>query len=279
MRTFVDCYPCFLRQALEICNFLGADEVKKKDVLNKTMDIMQNLDLHLSPPEIALQIQSMIKQTFDINDPYAKVKAQSTRRALKLYPQLKNMVEQSEDKLEAAIKISIAGNIIDFGPSSHFDIEATVDEVFTQELPVFDIGLFRIALSKAKKILYLADNAGETVFDRVLIETLPKHVLYAVKSGPVINDATRTDAEAAGINQVAKIIETGSDAAGTILSRCSKRFLEIYTKADLVIAKGQANLETLSDEGPRVFFLLKVKCLVISEHFNLPYKGTILKRG
>jgi uncharacterized protein with ATP-grasp and redox domains len=128
-------------------------------------------------------------------------------------------------------------------------------------------------------VLYLADNAGETVFDRLLIETLDVPVIYAVKGGPILNDATQEDALAAGIGRAAEVISSGADAPGTILSRCSGEFRQLYDRSELIIAKGQANYETLSEEGARVFFLLQVKCPVIARDVGTPVGSIVLRRG
>jgi uncharacterized protein with ATP-grasp and redox domains len=128
-------------------------------------------------------------------------------------------------------------------------------------------------------LLYLADNAGETVFDRVLIECIQVPVVYAVKGGPILNDATVEDARMAEVDRSAELISTGSNAPGTILARCSKRFQRVFAKAALVIAKGQGNYETLSEQGSKVFFLLQAKCPVIARDLGVPVSGLVLRQG
>jgi uncharacterized protein with ATP-grasp and redox domains len=177
------------------------------------------------------------------------------------------------------VRLSIAGNIIDLGPAREYELWNTVERVLVQPFAIDDRAAFQAAIARAGQVLYLADNAGETVFDRVLIETLDLPVTYAVKGGPVLNDATREDALAAGVNQAADVISTGSDAPGTVLDRCSERFRQLYEQAELVIAKGQANYETLSQEGPKVFFLLQTKCPVIARDVGVPVGSIVLKQG
>jgi len=134
-------------------------------------------------------------------------------------------------------------------------------------------------LARAKQILFLADNAGETVFDRVLIEILGRPVTFVVKSGPILNDATRSEALASGLDEVATIIESGSDAPGTVLDLCSSDLRQRFADADLIIAKGQANYETLSEKTGPVFFLLQIKCQVVARDLGLPVKSAVLKRS
>jgi uncharacterized protein with ATP-grasp and redox domains len=133
-------------------------------------------------------------------------------------------------------------------------------------------------LHESPAILYLADNAGETVFDRVLIEHLDRPVTYVVKAAPIINDATFEDAVAAGIDRIAEIIDNGSNAPGTLLDQCSEAFLESFHQAELIIAKGQANYESLSREPAPIFFLLQAKCRVIARDLGVATGDIILRQ-
>ena len=158
------------------------------------------------------------------------------------------------------------------------DLELDIPKLRDTEiqLSIFDYGAFKRHLAAADKVLMLADNAGETVFDRLLIEMLGKPVTYAVKSYPIINDTLATDAIAAGIDQVAEIMETGSGCAGDVLRTCTPQFNRVFQQADMVIAKGQGNLEALSEVSRPIFFILKVKCDLIARHLNAPIGSLIL---
>jgi len=279
VKTYLDCFPCFLRQALEAARMAGADEERQRLILDRTMALLQDASLESKPPEIGDGVHRIVRQLTGDDDPYAAVKAESTREALRLYPRLKALVAEDGDRLERAIRIAIAGNVIDFATGADFDIKEGLERILNQPFAINDIAAFRKALSEARSVLYLGDNAGETVFDRMLIEALDVPVIYAVKGGPIINDATVDDALAAGLDEVAEVVSTGSDAPGTILSRCSAEFRALYERAELVIAKGQANYETLSGEGGRLFFLLKVKCPVIARDIGAPVGSIVLKRG
>lgn len=257
----------------------GADEERQRLILDRTMALLQDASLESKPPEIGDGVHRIVRQLTGDDDPYAAVKAESTREALRLYPRLKALVAEDGDRLERAIRIAIAGNVIDFATGADFDIKEGLERILNQPFAINDIAAFRKALSEARSVLYLGDNAGETVFDRVLIEALDVPVIYAVKGGPIINDATVDDALAAGLDEVAEVVSTGSDAPGTILSRCSAEFRALYERAELVIAKGQANYETLSEERGRLFFLLKVKCPVIARDIGAPVGSIVLKRG
>ncbi len=256
------------------------DEAAQQAVMTETLALLQSLPSGTTPPEIAFAVHRLVRERLGDSDPYATAKAESTRAALALYPQLTALVAESEDPLDAAMRISIAGNIIDFGVSDDVpDLWSTVERIMAAPLAIDDRAQLRSALAVADHVLYLADNAGETVFDRVLIEKLEPPVLYAVKGGSVLNDATRQDALAAGLEKCASIIENGSRAPGTILDICSAEFRDTFDSAPLIIAKGQANYETLSEAGPRVFCLLQAKCPVIADDMPAPVGSAVVRQS
>jgi uncharacterized protein with ATP-grasp and redox domains len=279
VKTYLDCYPCFLRQALDAARYSGADDDQQRAVLLLALDALRSLDPASTPPEIGDVIHGIVRRETGATDPYARAKKEATEQALALYHRLKAIVNEAPDPLETAVRLAIAGNIIDLAPSSAYDLWATVERVLDQPFAVDDGPAFREALAAADGILYLADNAGETVFDRVLIETLGHPVTYAVKGGPVLNDATMEDAIAAGLELAAEVVSTGSEAPGTVLRLCSAEFRGRYEKAQMIIAKGQANYETLSGEGDRLFFLLQTKCAVLAQDVGAPQGSIILKQG
>ncbi len=279
MKTYLDCYPCFLRQALEAARMAGADERQQKAVLDRVLDVLGQIEPSSTPPEIGDQVHRIVRQEVSNSDPYRAAKEASTRQALALYPRLKSLLAEANDPLEVGVRLSIAGNIIDLAAFGEYDLWGTVERVLAQPFAINDGVALREALSGAGQVLYLADNAGETVFDRVLIEALDMPVIYAVKGGPILNDATRDDALAAGVDRVAEVTSTGSDAPGTILDRCSEEFRRLYDEAELIIAKGQANYETLSEESTKVFFLLQTKCPVIARDVGVPVGSIVLKQG
>lgn len=281
MKTYLDCYPCFLRQALEAARTNGADETGQRTVLNQVMRILEDVDLATTPPEIGYRVHDVVRTTLQVGDPYRTIKAESTRRALALYEHLKMQIEAAADPLEVAVRLAIGGNIIDYGPpgapADLAALQAAANAALERTLVINHLAAFRSRLADTEHILYLADNAGETVFDRVLIETLARPAIYVVKGGPILNDALREDALAAGLDRVAAIMDNGADAPGTILDRCSAALRERFDKASLVIAKGQANYETLSDCDREVFFLLQVKCPVIAHHVGVPVGSMVIK--
>ena len=279
MRTYLDCYPCFLRQALDAARLAGADGDRQKAILDQVLEVLKRSELSSTPPEIGNEVHQLVRREVRNGDPYREPKEASTRQALALYPRLRELVQEADDLLDVAVRLSIAGNIIDLGPDQQYDLWGVIERVLVQPFAVDDRTAFREMLAAAYQVLYLADNAGETVFDRVLIEVLGVPVVYAVKGGPVLNDATVEDALAAGVDRVAEVVSTGSDAPGTVLDRCSDEFRRLYDEAEMVVAKGQANYETLSEAGPRVFFLLQTKCPVIARDAGVPVGSIVLRQG
>ncbi len=277
MRTYLDCFPCFLNQALRAARMATDDQISIKAVLDAVSMILPTISLESTPPEIGRLIYRTVHEITKNQDPYRDVKNRSTREALSLYPHMKRLVEKSDDGLLMAIRMAIAGNVIDFGPNRAFDMKEEIEITRSKAFAVCDYEQFKTALAKSRSILYIGDNAGECVFDRVLLETMNKRATYVVREKPVINDATLEDAQQAGIDSAAELMSSGTDAPGTLLETCSDRFIRRYHEAELIISKGQGNYETLSNQRQNIFFLLKAKCPVIAKHLGLPVGSIILR--
>lgn len=289
MKTYLDCIPCFFKQALEAARIAGADKRTQKKILDELAKVFPKFPLISSPPEMGKTIYGLVKRITGKKDPYARLKEKSNKLALNIYGKLKRKVDRSHSRLLMAVELAIAGNIIDYGVKNSLNVDAELARILDEEnkaikkesKAIFDYKSFKDVLSKAKTVLYLADNAGETVFDRILIEEIKRidkdrKIVYAVKEKPVINDALIEDAYVCGIDKLAEIISSGSDAPGTVLSLCSKSFLNIYKKADMVISKGQGNFEALSQEKRAIFFLFMAKCPVIARDIGCKVGDVIL---
>ncbi len=282
MKTYFECIPCFIRQGLDAAKLITDDEKIQEEILRKTLTLASKMDLKQSPPEIGQKIHRIIRQVAKNDDPYLEIKQKYNSLALKMYPQLKQKIENSDNPLETAVRLAIAGNIIDYGVNSSvgkIKVKDTIDKSLTAPLDKKDLEQFKNSISSAEHILYLGDNAGEIVFDKLLLEQLPlEKITFVVKGSPTINDATMQDAATTGLTEIVEVIDNGSDAPGTILNDCSENFQQKFEKADLIIAKGQGNYETLSDVDKEIFFILKVKCPVIARHLNCEVGSSILKR-
>lgn len=283
MRTFLDCVPCFVKQALDAARLVTPDEAVQERVLRRVLEATNRLDFDKSPPHMGREIHRIIREETGSADPYAEIKRRSTEIALGLLEAARVRPNRAKDPFEAAVRFAIAGNVLDFALASTWDenrIMQAFEMAFTKKLAHSDVDELKQAAETAAVILYIGDNAGEVVFDRLLIEQLPPgRVRFAVKGGPIINDATREDAEAAGIAALAPIMDTGSDAPGVILDDCSRGFRGLFSLADVVIAKGQANYETLCDCGREVFFLTQVKCPIIARDTGAEVGDWVCIRG
>ncbi|MDB4264606.1 ARMT1-like domain-containing protein [bacterium] len=269
MKTYLDCIPCFFRQALAAARISSEDEAVHRRVLNAVALMIPDLALNATPPEIAQQVYRIVYEITGNNDPYIEAKKNANESALSLYTRMKDIVDYSNDTLETACKLAIAGNAIDLGPQSEFGSMYTIiEDSCGYKLNQEHYHRFKGCVGKASLVLYVADNAGEIVFDRILIEQMLKikrlKIVLAVRAKPIINDATLDDALQIGLNKVTTVISSGSEAPATILSQCSPEMLSYFRAADLIISKGQGNYESLSSRPENIFFLFKVKCPVIA---------------
>jgi uncharacterized protein with ATP-grasp and redox domains len=279
MRVDFDCYPCFFHQAINVAGMISVDEELMKEILVEVSRLIPTISDEITPPQIGREVYRIVSRLTSIEDPFKEAKKKCTEQALSLYPALKKEVASASDRLITAIRVAIAGNVIDFGSNVAFDLDKDVQSILTQEFAINHFQEFRRELAKANRILFIADNAGECVFDRVLIEEIEKPVTYVVREKPIINDAVLEDALAAGIGDVAAIISSGTDAPGNILPMCSEKFLKVYREADFIISKGQGNYEGLSEEDRPIFFLLKAKCPVIAKHIGVEQGSIILMKA
>ncbi len=281
MKTYYDCIPCFIRQTLDAVRFATSKEAVHETVLREVLSAVSRMDLQVFPPIMGQYIHRIIRKFSGCDDPYRSVKEQFNAHALALYPALKELVDNSPNRFETAVRLAIAGNIIDFGVNTDIDymvIQKTIASVLAGPI-VGHMQHFHEVVDASPRILYLGDNTGEIVFDRLLIEQLSMHkVTFVVRGSPIINDATITDAVDTGITDLVNVIENGSDAPGTVLSDCSDAFRRAFREADVVIAKGQGNYETLSDINKNIFFLLKAKCAVIAEDMGCEVGDSVITR-
>ena len=268
-----------MNQALKAGRFATEDEKTLKELLAVTGEMVREISFDMTPPEIGDRIYKEVRRLTGVDDPFLNVKKKNIREALELYPEVKKKVENSSNRLMAAIRMAIAGNIIDHGVNRNFDIAAMVEQCMQQDFAICDFAAFIEKLKRTSFVLYIGDNAGESVFDRLLIQVLDKPVIYVVREVPVINDVTMEDALLSGIEGEAEIVSSGSTAPGTLLDRCNKRFLDLFHSADLIISKGQGNYEALSGKGENVFFMLRAKCPVIASHLGVDVDDIVLKNG
>jgi len=261
------CFFCFARAFERLIEKGNLQPKEKKQFANDMFGLFNDVKYDFSIPMVSRELHVLLKQYSNNPDPYKEEKKQSNDLVLGMYPELKDILFQSDNYFNTALRLAIAGNIIDFGISNTFDLHSTIDKVLNSDFAIDDSIRLKQALSEAKTVLYLGDNCGEIVFDKLFIETIMHpNLIYAVRGVPVINDVTSEDAKYVEMDLVADVISNGYDAPSTLLEHCSTEFLEVFNRADVIISKGQGNLEGLLGKTQKeVYFLLMVKCEVIAD--------------
>jgi len=279
----LDCIPCFQRQALQAVRFISDDEELHQKVLREVAKKLLESNWDSTPPELAHEVHRIVKRLTNESDPYKEVKKESNDSVLKMYPALKKKVEESSDPLRTAVRLAIAGNIIDFGPLQKFNLEETVNEVLKKQFAIDDYEKLKEKLEDAETLLFFTDNAGEIGFDKLLVETFLEarnleKIRFVVKGGPIINDATLEDAVYMGLCDLPNVefVKMSNGEAGTGPERNSQTVKSWITEHDLVISKGQGNYEGLSEHNG-LFFLLMAKCPVIASDLGVEVGDIILK--
>jgi uncharacterized protein with ATP-grasp and redox domains len=284
LKIGLECIPCFVRQAFKAVSLVTDDQGNRERILRQVVFRLANVSFNKTPPSVGRDIHRIIRHLSGDSDPYLEIKKDSNTLAMKLMPALKELVKSSTNPFETAVRLAIAGNIIDSGQGDHISeekIKKTISQCLDQSVSKDAIDELKEEIGKASNILYLGDNAGEVFFDRLLIEELNGYpISFVVRGAPTINDALKDDARMAGLDELVAVVDNGSDVPGTIVEECSEEFRRLFFEADLIIAKGQGNYETLSDEQKIMFFLLKAKCPVIANDIGC-HEGdmVIVKKG
>jgi len=285
MNALIDCIHCYLKQAVSCMEMANVPDERKKEVLYELMDFIKSLDPEASP---AYNSSLVLLKTYEIiqnNDPYCFAKKQSNALALELYENVKKKVFESQDPLYNSLKVSVAGNVIDLGIKRDFDVESELAHAFEFGFSIDDYVLLKQKVQNGKNIVVVGDNAGEIVFDKILVEVLNqmgKDVYYIVKTKPILNDATLEDAKEVGMDKIATIVDTGVGLLGVPKEFVSSKFKQLILNADIVISKGQANFESLDEFEEiqdNVFYLLKIKCEFLAKKLNFKHGDLVLING
>jgi uncharacterized protein with ATP-grasp and redox domains len=270
-----------MKQAYNTASRATKEKNLVKKILDETADYVKKLDFSLTPADASNYVYEITRQITGNEDPFAADKKKYNTICLGMTPRIYEIINKAEDPLRTAAKIAIFGNLIDLGIGMQFDLEKDLEKILNVPFAADDYPELNEMLNRGrKKIVYLGDTTGEIVFDRLFIEQLsPKHdVVFVVKKAPIINDSTREDAIAVGMEKVVKIIDTGSDGIGVKWSSVSEEFLEHYRRADIIISKGQGNFETMHGKKGDIFFLLRAKCESVARELGVNLGDIVLKR-
>lgn len=275
MKAELECLECVLRQSMRAARLATSDPAIHREIMNDVARRIPALDLEDSPAAVSLCAFQVTSERSGNPDPYRGAKRQQNAEALQLEPELRAMLDASDDRLDTALHLAAAGNVIDLGTmeAHRIDVRSAVADAMRERFAVDHSARFRESLARCDDLLFFLDNAGEIVFDKLLIEELQKHttVTAVVKAGPILNDALREDAEDVGLTAVCDIIDNGGAFIGSPLSLISEEFRARMDAACMLVGKGQGNYETLDSHPGDVFLLLKAKCEVVARHMGVRY--------
>ncbi|MBW2621726.1 MAG: DUF89 family protein [Deltaproteobacteria bacterium] len=277
-----ECILCMFKQGLNTVRLVTDDPEIHQRVLVKIAKMVEGISLDTSPAALSTPVYRIVSEVTGVDDPYEAVKAETNREALALLPELENMIARTENPLEMSLYLAAAGNVIDLGIGHSYDLIKDIQAVREQGFALYDFEDFRRELKAGVRILYLGDNSGEIVFDRLFVERLLQagaEVVYSVKSGPIINDAMMKDARDTGMTGLVTVIETGVADIGVNMEQSSPGFKEAYQSADVIISKGHGNFETCVSNSENIYFLLKAKCPVVARELGVSEGGMVFKRN
>lgn len=280
MKAKPECIACLFRQAVNTTRVVTGNSAVQTRVLRTLARKMGRVSLNQTPAAMSQPVYDTVARVTGVKDPYARQKRETNAAAMSLLPRLERMIAHSPDPLKAAVHLAVAGNIIDLGIGHAFDLSRDVHRIMRQPFAIDAYREFARELRPGRRLLYLGDNCGEIVFDRVLVEHLAARgvgVTFVVKSGPIINDATMEDARTMGMTAVCPVITTGSNDIGVHWSHVSAEFRRHARAADIILAKGHGNFETCVGRPGNYYFLLKAKCDVVARELGVKTGDTVFK--
>lgn len=289
MQTKMDCIHCYVNQVSKISESLNLPDCNSQQLMNKVLAYLSKLDYSRTNPEIMGDVLTLIKNETMTSDPYKELKSSFNQALLKVYEEMKAILYTHGDRLIDYIKLAIYGNIIDYGIFQHVEngnwLETVENQLESFTFQIDDSDLLISNFEIAEKLLYIGDNCGELVFDKLFIEKLknvyPKmEIIYCVRGEAVLNDNTYEDALEVGMDKLVTVIDDGASYPGFVYSEISEQTKLIFDQADIIIAKGQGNFESLEALGERkVFFLFMAKCEMLSRELKVPMNSKMCKQA
>ncbi|PIJ61582.1 damage-control phosphatase ARMT1 family protein [Mesotoga sp. H07.pep.5.3] len=276
MKIDLRCIPCNLNSLLRILDQNHAGEEEKKQVVRTFMREVAEMDWSDTPIDIGRKVGEALEPLFGDSDAFRDIKKMSNDNLLEIYDDLKTELLKLDDPLIGALKLSVAGNIIDVAPGHKIDIHSTMKDALSRPFAIDDLQELADRIQKANSLLIVGDNCGEAVLDKLLLDIAKvPNSYFSVRTKPALNDITMKEALEIGMDEVATLMDSGADAPGAQEKTMKREFSEVYFSADVVISKGQGNLEGLSSVKREIFFLLMAKCEVIGGFLGVP-KGSFV---
>lgn len=278
------CLECIYNQANRVCELLNIQGALKESILNTSKAMVADMSFTLTPPQNATPMYEMIAKKLEKRDIYDTIKIDSIQHALEFSEYCQELIDSSDEKLHIATKVAIIGNVIDLASTHMFDLKTEVEKVVTNAFAIDDFENLHEDIKRANTIVYLADNAGEDVFDKLYIKTIKElypniKIYYFVRGKPIINDLTVDDLWLSKIDEVATIIDSGVHTPGIVRLDLHENAQKLFESADIIISKGMGNYECLSEERDLpIYFLLKIKCDVVADSLEQNVGDIICKK-
>lgn len=285
MNITKQCVECIVGQIDKATKLLELNENLSNEIMAEVKKRSIDFDFNETPPYVAKDVYELLAIKTKLDDPLEKLKQESIKKASSYLPFVEEKVKKSEDRLFTAIKTAVAGNVIDFATTKEFCLDEEINSIFETDFAINDYEIFKNRLEKSKRLIILADNAGENVFDKVLIKTLKElypslEIFYATRGKAIINDITTKEAIQIGIDKYCEVISTGVDTPGLDKKQASPNFMRLFDETQLVLSKGMGNFECLeAHKEEKVFFLFKIKCEVVANKVQEKLGSIVLKRG
>jgi len=270
MNLTLECIPCIINSLIKLVRSGVLPEEFAETGMRRLLVRLAEVDYHIPPPAFGREMHRMIRRLVNDPDPYRSIKKNSNKRMLEMQQAFEEMVLTAKDPFDMALRLAIAANVIDFGLEHRLDLMETLNRAVHAQFAVDDSHSLRADVHAARTVLYIGDNCGEIVLDKLFLKTIRHpNVYFVVRGSPIINDATMADAALVKMEEVAKVITTGDDAPGVVWETASDEFKRRWDQADVIIAKGQGNLEGLMEISQNIYFLLITKCDVIARHIGV----------
>ena len=281
MKTEFACIPCVVNSYLRLCETGVVEEGSREALLKKVLKFLSETSFEMSPPELGREIHRMLRLELNDADPYKAIKDHFNKQIMDLLPELERKINDSKDSFSTALRLAIAGNVIDFGAKYQYNILEAIEQTLENNLGIDHSKQLKTALSNAKSLMYIGDNCGEIVMDKLFLQQIDVAEKYfVVRGAPVINDITVEDASYVKMEELAEILTTGDDSPGAVWETSSDEFRDLFRKVDVVISKGQGNLEGLIDiPHKNIYFLLVTKCELIGERIGTKKGDYVVRRG
>ena len=279
------CLTCIYDQTKRVCELLHVNTAQAREIDKLAHQHIKAFDMNQNPPLNAAPLYEAMAELLKSDDLYAEFKKASSQKAKAFLPLCKNKIEHAQNKLFEATKTAVAGNVIDLAAVMLYDLEEELEKIYHTPFAIDDFKALEAQLGKTKTLVYLADNAGEEIFDKLYIQTIKEffpniEIYYFVRGRPIINDLTCKDALASRMDEVATIIDSGVPTPGLVIELMNEKSRGIFEKAECIIAKGMGNYECLGEtKGLPIFFLFKVKCNVVAQAVGAQLGDIICKRG